>query len=656
LGMSRSENSGEQHAPQSVPLVRPYLLADQPLGAHWFSDNTCTFLVWAPHAKNVEVHTISPRERMIPMQPLERGYFSGFADDIAPGVLYRYRLDGQKERPDPASRCQPQGVHGPSQIVDPGFNWADDSWRGMPLETYIFYELHVGTFTSEGTFDAIIPRIAELKNLGVTALEIMPVAQFPGARNWGYDGVYAYAVQDSYGGPAGLKRLVDACHHQNMAVVLDVVYNHFGPEGNYAPEFGPYLTDACKTFWGNAINFDGPMSDEIRRFFIGNALHWITDFHIDALRVDAVHAIVDPSARPFPQELAAAVHARAERLERQIHVIAESDRNDHRIVASSGENGWGYDSAWNDDFHHALHVLLTGETAGYYEDFHGVDDLARAFREGFIYSGQYSHHRQRRHGNSSWKVPAQRFVVFSQSHDQIGNRVFGDRLSQIASFERLKLAAGTVLLSPYLPLLFMGEEYGEIAPFQYFVSHGDPALIEAVRKGRGEEFERFKWAGDVPDPASEETFRLSKLHWNLREQADHLLLRGLYQELLRLRREVPALAHLDKESLNVVSLADQNTLFITRWSGENRIAAAFHYGDGHRQLAMPVPAGRWQKKLDSADTRWGGQGSNAPGTLISSGEAQISLGAWAFVLYEETSEVENSAASVTWSAEASSRR
>ncbi len=609
---------------------------ERALGAVMAGENECSFEVWTPRAKKLELHITFPNDRIIPMQSGERGYFCADVSDVRPGTLYFYRLDDGRERPDPASRFQSQGVHGPSQVVHQHFSWTDQQWRGLALDKYVLYELHVGTFTPEGTFDAIIPRIGALKELGVTAIELMPVAQFPGNRNWGYDGVYPYAVQESYGGPAALKRLVNACHEQGMAVVLDVVYNHLGPEGNYSSEFGEYFTDLYKTPWGQSLNFDDRGSDEVRRYFIENALRWITDFHVDALRLDAVHAIVDPSARPFLQELADKVHARAEELGRRVYLFPESNRNDAREVVSAREGGLGLDSVWNDDFHHALHVLLTGEQTGYYEDFHGVEDLAQAFRAGFVYSGQYSKYRGRRHGNSSEKVPGERLIVFAQNHDQVGNRLLGDRLAQTASFDQLKLAAGAVLLAPYIPLLFMGEEYGETAPFLYFVSHGDPALVEAVCKGRAEEFARFRWGGEIPDPQSEETFRRSKLNWELRNAGRHRVLWDFYRELLRLRRELPALARLDKTGAEVVAYPRENALFVRRWNGGSQIFAVFNFNTRAVQLSVPVPTGHWRKQLDSTESQWQGKGSQVPENLDSRGDVGISLEGSAFCLFAES--------------------
>jgi len=609
---------------------------DADLGASVLEDGRARFLVWAPQARKVAVHLVSPDDRVVPMEMGERGYHHVIVDGVEPGCLYLYRLDDGRERPDPASRHQPQGVHGPSQVVNPHFEWEDADWRGLPLQDYILYELHVGTFTTEGTFDAITRHLDELRELGITAIELMPVAQFPGTRNWGYDGVYPFAVQDSYGGPEGLQRLVDACHKVGLAVVLDVVYNHLGPEGNYLREFGPYFTDRYKTPWGAALNFDGPHSDEVRRFFIENALYWATEFHVDALRLDAVHAIVDHSAVPFVEELATALHRRAEQIDRRIYVIAESTLNDARLIRPPEEGGYGLDAQWNDDFHHSLHTLLTGERAGYYQDF-GQDfgelgDLAKAFSEGFVYSGQYSPFRQKRHGSSSRDVPAHKFIVCAQNHDQVGNRLLGERLGRLVSFEQLKLAAGAVLLSPFLPLLFMGEEYGETAPFQYFVSHSDPALVEAVRRGRRGEFADFAWQGEPPDPQDEPTFQRCRLDHKLRQRGEHAILLGFYRELIVLRQSLPALANLSKEQMEVVSREEERVLFLRRWSGDHEAAIIFNFSEGPRSATLPLSVGRWVKRLDSAEERWLGGGSASPDVLESGGETAMAMAPRAVVV------------------------
>lgn len=587
------------------------------LGAIYLGEDRCSFRVWAPSIERVEVHLVSPHERAIVLDRDERGYHHGLVEGVKPGARYLYRLDGKEELPDPASRFQPAGVHEPSQVVDTGFQWEDERWFGVPLRDYIIYELHVGTFTPEGTFDAIIAHLDELKDLGVTAVETMPVGQFPGERNWGYDVAYPFAVQHSYGGPEGLKRLVNACHNKGLAFIVDVVYNHLGPEGNYLGRFAPYFTDRYKTPWGPAINFDGPHSDEVRRYFIENALHWITEHHVDALRIDAVHAILDFSAQPFLDELSRAVRERAERLNRRAYLIAESDLNDTRLVLARELGGYGLDAQWNDDFHHCLHTLLTDEKKGYYIDFGRVGHMVKAFREGYVLSGHYSAHRRRRHGNASREVAAHRLVVFSQNHDQVGNRMLGERLSEMVSFEALKLAAGAVLLSPFLPLMFMGEEYGETAPFQYFVSHSDPQLVEAVRRGRSEEFEAFEWEGELPDPQAEETFLRSRLDHELRRRDRHAVLREFYKELIRLRRAMPALSLLSKEHMDVWGYERQKVVVMRRWSGDDQVATVLHFGKEPEFLTVNLPPGNWRKALDSAEVRWMGPGGSEPQEVVS---------------------------------------
>jgi maltooligosyltrehalose trehalohydrolase len=606
--------------------------AESRLGATYLGDSRCRFLVWAPLVSKVEVHIVSPEEQTFPLARNAQGYHQAIVDGVAPGCHYFYRLDSEKERPDPASRFQPAGVHGPSEVVASYFPWGDQGWSGLPLEEYIIYELHVGTFTREGTFEVIIPHLDELKELGITAVELMPVAPFPGNRNWGYDGVYPFAVQDSYGGPQGLRRLVSACHQQGLAVILDVVYNHFGPEGNYVADFGPYFTERYQTPWGAALNFDGPHSDEVRRFFIENAVYWLTEFHIDALRLDALHSILDISSYPLIEELAVRFHEQAGKLKRRAYLIGESVANDARLIREPEQGGYGLDAQWNDDFHHSLHVLLTGEQNGYYQDFGGLEHLVRAFQEGFVYSGQYSRYRKRRHGVTSRDIPAHRLVVFAQNHDQVGNRMKSQRLSQLVPFEGLKLAAGVALLSPFIPLLFMGEEYGEKAPFAYFVSHSEPALIEAVRRGRSEEFASFEWPGEIPDPQDEATFLSAKLDHKLCGEGWHRTLLEFYRELIRLRKETPALARLSKETMTVRGLEDR-ILLVQRWSEGSQAVLVFNLSQGQSPVAIPMPPGRWHKKLDSAEERWWGKGSAIPKQLDIKGEVTLIISPWAFVLF-----------------------
>ncbi|MFB3902061.1 MAG: malto-oligosyltrehalose trehalohydrolase [Acidobacteriota bacterium] len=605
---------------------------DFPLGGTWAPDAGCRFLVWAPDHDRVFVDIVAPAERQIEMQRLEAGYYLAVVPDLGPGTRYFYRLSGRQRRPDPASRSQPEGVHGPSEVVQEAFEWHDQLWDGLLLEHYILYEVHVGTFTEAGTFEAMIAQLDRLRELGITAVELMPVAQFAGSRNWGYDGVYPYAVQGSYGGIHGLKRLVDECHQRSLAVVLDVVYNHLGPEGNYAAEFGPYFTSRYATPWGSGVNFDGPLSDEVRRFWVENALRWVTEFHIDALRLDAIHAILDFSVQPFLAELCDAVHQCAEELNRRIYLIAECDRSDAKTVQPRYRGGYGMDAVWNDSFHHALHTALTGEQRGYYVDYKGLPDLVRAWRQGFVYSGEYSTYRRRRHGVSSAEIPARRFVVFSQNHDQVGNRALGERLSDLISFEALKLAAACVLLSPYVPLLFMGEEYADPAPFTFFVSYGDERLIEAVREGRREEFADFEWQGEIPDPMAEETFRRAKLNHALRENGHHKVLCEFYRQLIRLRKSCRSLSKLSNKKQDVQVHEARDAVVIRRVEDHQETALILHFGPAARALQLSL-TGRWKKELDSADARWNGPGSQVPDTIQSSGELELRMGATSVLLF-----------------------
>ncbi len=602
------------------------------LGANLMSDGSCSFLVWCPNHPAVTLEISSPAPAKIEMSPLDRSYFHCTVPGVAPGALYSFILQNRIKRPDPASKSQPQGVHGPSQVCSDSFPWTDSSWRGLSLDETVFYELHAGTFTPEGTFDAIIPRLSALKALGVTTIELMPIAQFPGERNWGYDGVYPFAVQNSYGGIQGLKRLVNACHELGMAVALDVVYNHLGPEGNYLNDFGPYFTEAYKTPWGQAVNFDGAYSDEVRRFFIENAIRWLRDFHVDALRLDAIHAIMDLSPKRFLEELSERADQLSIELGRKLHIIAENDRNDSRVVFPRGSGGYGFASQWNDDFHHSVHALLTGEKQGYYGDFGDVRDLAKALRHGFVYTGEYSHFRGRRQGSSLEAPDPKNFVSFIQNHDQVGNRAQGERLSQLVCFESLKLAAGLLLLSPFVPLLFMGEEYGETAPFQYFVSHGDKDLIENVRRGRRDEFQQFNWRADIPDPQSPETFLRSKLHWEARAHGRSEKIMFLYTELLKLRKISPSLSLARKAECNI-SVAEPGSLIVERWHGSDRTVAFFNFERAASSMKCAFLPGVWQKKLDSSDPQWDGPGVIAPKSLQGSEAFALKLPARSFALF-----------------------
>ena len=596
------------------------------LGAILLPAGGCYFRVWAPRCQRVDLVLDGQRDP-IPLKPRDRGYFDLETDHLSAGTRYQYRLNNDKTRPDPASRFQPDGVHGPTQIVDlKSFPWTDRDWRGLALEEYVFYELHVGTFTLEGTLSAITPRLDDLKSLGITAVEIMPVAQFPGSRNWGYDGVNQFAVQNSYGGPLELQKLVNSCHERGLAAVLDVVYNHLGPEGNYLADFGPYFTDRYRTPWGQAINFDGPYSDEVVHYFVENALQWLRDFHFDALRLDAVHGIYDSNARPFLQILSERVGELRHATGREIHLIAESDLNDTRVVLPGAIGGLGMDAQWSDDFHHSVHALLTGERTGYYQDFGEIRHLAAALNDGFVYQGQYSEYRKCRHGNSTRDIPARQFVVCTQNHDQIGNRMLGERTAQLVSFDDLKLAAGLMLLSPYLPLIFMGEEYAETAPFLYFTSHSDRDLIEAVRKGRKAEFAEFEWQGEPPDPQDEHTFVDSRLNWNLRSAGSHRVLLDYYRELLRLRRTVPALSSLVKSATRAEFQEGSGFVVLRREHSQHPAIAVFNFANAESSMDLEAKKGQWSKLLDSSEEQWKGLGSSTPPGITSTGKLHLRLG------------------------------
>ncbi|MDQ6744012.1 MAG: malto-oligosyltrehalose trehalohydrolase [Candidatus Dormibacteraeota bacterium] len=499
--------------------------------------------VWVPRAGGVEL-VAGPRRDA--MQPEARGWWS--APAVAPGRDYAFSIDGAEPLPDPRSPWQPSGVHGPSRALDHGdFAWSDQGWRGRELATAVVYELHVGTFTPQGTVDAVIGKLDHLVELGVDTVELMPVAEFPGDRGWGYDGVDLWAPHHAYGGPAGLKRLVDACHGRGLAVVLDVVYNHVGPEGNHLEPFGPYFTSRHRTPWGKALNFDGRSARPVRDFVIENALMWLRDYHLDGLRLDAVHAIVDSSRRHIVEELASRVHELGEQLERRLWVVGEEPAINPRLL------GFGVDGQWTDTFHHALHVLLTGERQGYYAPFGTVADLSAALLE-----------------PRSLGLPYTRFLGYSQNHDQVGNRGAGERLSQLVDGRRLRLAAALVLLSPFVPMLFMGEEWGASTPFLFFSDHRDPRIARATSRGRVEEFKAFGWRPeDVPDPQAPASFERSKLDWSEIARDPHRSLLEWYRALIRLRRRLAG---------SPVELSHEGAVLIVR-RGEVRVICDFEGGD-----------------------------------------------------------------------------
>ena len=603
------------------------------VGSQYLGNGVCEFTLWSPLKEKAALHLVSPQEKLLPMVKQELGYWYVKADNIEPGTLYYYRLEDGQDRPDPASHFQPQGVHKASAVIDhSNTSWQDSEWTGISLEEMILYELHVGTFTNEGTFKAIIPRLADLAQLGVNAIEIMPVSQFSGDRNWGYDGVYPYAVQNSYGRPEDFKQLVDAAHQQGIAVFLDVVYNHFGPEGNYLAHHAPYFTDTYHTPWGEAINFDDAYSYGVRNYFIENALYWLENYHIDGLRLDAIQAIYDSSAKHILQEMAEKVAELSQQVGRKLYLIAESDLNDVRVIRPPELGGYGIDAQWNDDFHHSLRTVLTKESGGYFADFGSCEQLAKAYQNTFVYDGEYSQFRKRYHGNSPGDRQGHQFVVAIQNHDQIGNRMLGERISDLINFNATKLAAGALLLSPYIPLLFMGQEYGEESPFLYFVSHSDPELVEAVREGRKKEFTDFEAEGNYIDPQSEETFNSSKLHWEQKNEGKHQVLWQLYQKLIALRHTIPALKKLDKQNFQAIN--KDEVILLHRWQENSQVFCILNFSDRNISLSSIFPAGNWHKILDSAETKWMGDGSSLP-TQIDSGEPKISIKSHTFAVYQQ---------------------
>lgn len=534
--------------------------------------------VWAPYAQSVEL--VCGGERAHLGGPDERGWWAAPAGFELAGRTYGFSVDGGPVRPDPRSPLQPEGVHGPSAPVDhSAFAWTDARWTAPPLAEAVIYELHVGTFSGPGTFTGVLDHLEHLCELGVTHVELMPVAQFPGRWGWGYDGVDLFAPHGGYGTPGELKALVDGCHARGLAVLADVVYNHLGPSGNYLGTFGPYFTDRYGTPWGQAVNLDGPDSDQVRAFFVDNARMWLDDYHFDGLRLDAVHAILDTSAVHLLEELAGSVPPHRV-------LIAESDLNDPRLVRPVEAGGYGLDAQWSDDLHHSLHALLTGERTGYYADFGSLADLAKALRQAFVYDGRYSRSRRRRHGRPPLGVPPSRFLGYAQTHDQVGNRAQGERLVHLAGEGGARVAAALVLCSPFVPMLFQGEEWGASTPFQYFTDHEDADLGRAVSEGRRREFAAFGWAPEeVPDPQDEATFERSRLRWDEVGGEPHAGLLDWHRRLVALRRD-RGLHASGRAGPAEVTYDEQ-----ARWLVLDRQAVAVAVNFGTAEVRVPVRAG-----------------------------------------------------------------
>jgi maltooligosyltrehalose trehalohydrolase len=546
------------------------------------------------------LHIVWPEDRKIEMKCDEWGYFKAEVENIQAGTRYFYMPDGEKDYADPASHSQPEGVHGPSEVVDHNYTWSDGEWKNPPLREYIMYEIHVGTFSQEGTFEAIIPCLDDIADTGINAIEIMPVSQFPGKRNWGYDGVFPYAPQNTYGGPGGLKKLVDACHQRGIAVIMDVVYNHLGPEGNYLPLFAPYFTHKYTTPWGDAMNFDDAWSDGVRDYFCGNALFWFREYHIDALRMDAVHQMYDFGAIHVWEKIEEAVRKEGEKNGRNYYLIAESDLNNPKLIENSDIGGYGFDAQWLDDFHHSLYTLLYKGGKELYVDFGKMQQLMKAYTDGFVHSGEFVSVRKRKFGRSSAGISGDHFIVFLQNHDQVGNDVTGSRLSKQISFDALKVGSAAVLLSPYMPLFFMGEEYGEDNMFAYFIDHTEKELIESVQKGRINEFAH--WGQKPPDPESEKTFTDSKIDWSKRTKGKHKQLLEWNKALIKLRKTNDALQSPLKGDI-AVNILGGHAFSIHRRDedGLSEIFAILNLSDEEVQCDINEVVHGWQKILDSGD-------------------------------------------------------
>jgi len=593
-------------------LSHEFDLTKKKLGVSFF-ENSGEVLLWSPFASCIEIDIFSPKSIKIPMHKQDDGYWSLQTEFLKKGSLYRFIIDGKESRPDPASVSQPAGVHGSSHAIDLlDFNWEDKKWQNIPLSSMIIYELHTGTFTEKGTFDAITEKLDYLKELGINSIELMPVSQFPGKRNWGYDGVYPFAAQNSYGGAKALQKLVNECHKKGLAVILDFVCNHLGPEGNYLAKFGPYFTDKYKTPWGMAINYDDEYSDGVRRYFIECALMWLRDFHIDALRIDAVHAIKDFSSFHILKELKHYVEILNEKTGRLHYVFAESELNDVKYIDSFEKGGYGIDAVWCDDLHHAIHGLVTGEKGGYYCDFGSISHVVKAYRSAFVYDGCYSVFRKRCFGSKTIENSGDQFIVFSQNHDQIGNRMRGERLSSLISYDMSKVVAVSIIMAPFIPLIFMGEEYWETSPFLYFVSHTDPYLIKCVCEGRKNEFREFHLDGEPPDPGIYETFFKSTLKWDLKgiEKSEKML--DYYKRIMKIRKNHPVLQLNNRKNFNVSGDDAKKIVIITRWLEKDRIFCIMNFGKAAQEIKISKSISRLNKIMDSSDVLWLGDGKTAP--------------------------------------------
>lgn len=600
-----------------------------------YLDNKCEFVVWSPYSSKLAL-VINSTGETIPMKKLRNGHWSITVDGLKAETDYMFRLDEKKVLADPASHFQSNGVFGPSRIIDHScFKWTDQDWRGLDLKDMVFYELHVGTFTPDGTFKAIISRVKELAEMGINAIELMPIAQFPGRRNWGYDVAFPFATQNTYGSPDDLKSLANECHQQGVALFTDVVYNHAGPEGNFLNEYGPYFLKNRMTTWGPTVNLDGPDCKPVREYFMQNTIHWLEKYHLDGLRLDAVLFMLDSSPIHFLTSLTSNVKALSKNLKRKIWSIAESGYNQPIVLTPRNKGGYGFDGQWLDDYQHAVHAVITGECEGYYGNYGKMHHLKETLVESYVHVGggfPNSHFHNRSPEESFLWISSKRLVVFSQNHDQVGNRLLSERLTTIKGLEAAKISAGLVLLSPYIPLLFMGEEYGETKPFNFFVDYSDKNLSLATREGRKKEFDSFHWKGESLDPSSNATFEASKINWDSRYKDPGCKIAGYYHALLNLRKNLKFPCYSNRRQIEVLVNEETKTLFLKYCKGRRSKAIIANLGDKENECKFPFKGGKYQKTLDSLHSKWGGPGAILPDQVKVSDK--ILIGGLNFAVYE----------------------
>lgn len=595
----------------------------------FIEDNICKFIVWAPKLDKIILSLENGGiNEEYEMKKDNFGYWTKEISNIKEGQRYYYKIAGEKY-PDPASKSQPEGVHKASEVVK--LDKLKTKYAGIELSKMIIYEIHVGTFTEKGNFQGIIENIKYLKELGINTVELMPLAQFPGKVNWGYDGVYPFAVQNTYGGLKELQNLIDELHKNNIAIIIDVVYNHLGPEGNYLSKFAPYFNPKYNTPWGSALNFDSEYSYGVRDYFIQNALFWIKELGADGLRLDAVHEIYDKSSVHILSEISENIKKIEKEENRKIVLIAESDLNDTKIINPKMKGGYEIDAQWCDDFHHSIHTFLTSEFKGYYEDFGKFEYIEKTYKEGFVYSGQYSEHRKKYLGKSSKDISPEKIVVCIQNHDQIGNRLFGERLSKLIEFEKLKLAAGALFLSPYTPMIFMGEEYAEKNPFMFFSDYGDENLKEGVKLGRKKEFEYFGWKDEFIDPQSKETYEKSILNKKI-EKEENKIIFEIYKLLIKLKKD-GYIGKRNRKNIKIKTFENKKIVYIESLNKDKKTFSILNFSNEEISIGKIIPDGKWEKIIDSSSEKWLGKGSNLPKILT--GKLTIKVNSHSFIIYKE---------------------